>query len=117
MSDESQDQLVGVITRGFANVQEQARERESRIGQLSEKMIGVEFQLAQLNKVVSKIETDISKSETVQLAMRVGALEKANESHAKKQEDNSKWFKGLLAGLIMLLLGFLFNFVKINLRQ
>ena len=117
MPDESQDQLVGVITRGFANVQEQAREREARIGQLSEKMIGIEFQLAQLNKTVAKMESDMGKSETVQLAMRVATLEKANEINVKKQDDNSKWLKGLLAGFIMLLLGFLFNFIKINLRQ
>lgn len=116
MSDESQDQLVGVITRGFANVQEQARERENRIGQLSEKMIGVEFQLAQLNKVIGKIETDMSKSETVQLAMRVAALEEANKDTKAKASDNARWIKGLVASVILLLLGFLFNFLRLSLR-
>jgi hypothetical protein len=117
MPDETQEQLVAVITRGFANVQEQARERENRISLLSEKMIGVEFQLAQLNKMVGKVEADMGKSETVQLAMRVVALEKANEETRAKANENSKYLKGLLAGFIMLLLGFLFNFIKINLRQ
>lgn len=117
MPDESQDQLVGVITRGFANVQEQAREREARIGQLSEKMIGVEFQLAQLNKTVGKIEADLGKSETVQLAMRVSTLEKAYEDTKAKANDNAKWIKGLIASVIVLLLGVLFNFIRIGLKQ
>lgn len=116
MPDDTQDQLVGVITRGFANVQEQARERETRISQLSEKMIGVEFQLAQLNKTISKIELDMGKSDTVKLEMRVSSLEKANEETKTKASDNAKWIKGLVASVIVLLLAVLFNFIRINFK-
>lgn len=117
MPEETQEQLVGVITRGFASIQEQARERESRINQLSEKMIGVEFQLAQLNKTTTRIESEMSKSDTSQLAMRVTILEKANDAINSKANDNAKWIKGLIGSVILLLLGILFNTLRISLKQ
>jgi chromosome segregation ATPase len=117
MPDESQEQLVGVITRGFANVQEQAREREGRISQLSEKMIGVEWQLAQLNKTVARIESEMSKSDTTQLGMRVAALEKANDAINAKASDNAKWIKGLIGSVVLMLLAILFNTLRIGLKQ
>jgi len=57
------------------------------------------------------------KNSTDRLTMRVEALEKfAGEIH-DKQKDNIKWFKGLFASVILLLLGVLFNFIRISLKQ
>lgn len=37
---EDNDNVVAVVTRGFASVQEQLRERDAKVSHLSEKMVG-----------------------------------------------------------------------------
>lgn len=116
MPDDSQEQLVGLVTRGLASIQDQLRERDTRYNSMSESMVGLRFQVESLGKTLAKLEGDIVKNSTDRLTMRVEQLEKFADDIHKKQGENSKWFKGLLASVIMLLLGFLFNFVRINLR-
>jgi chromosome segregation ATPase len=115
MTDEQN--LVSLVTRGLASIQEQLREREGRISNLSEKIVGMEFQLGQVNKTLGKVEGDLAKAETTKLEMRVTQLEELAKEVKVKQADNAKWIKGLLASVIMLLLGFLFNFIRISLKQ
>lgn len=114
MTDEQN--LVSLVTRGLAGIQDQLRERDGRVSSLSEKIIGMEFQLNQACLTLTKMESEIAKAETVKLEMRVMQLEEANKDSRRKQDDNAKWIKGLVASVIMLLLGFLFNFVRLNLR-
>lgn len=115
MTDEQK--LVELVTRGLAGIQEQLREREGRVSQLSEKMVGVEFQLGQLNKTLGKVESDISAAQISVINQRINMLEKAAEETKGKANENGKWIKGLVASVIMLLLGFLFNFLRISLKQ
>jgi hypothetical protein len=114
MTDEQN--LVNLVSRGFSSMQEQLRERDGRVSALSEKIIGMEFQLNQACLTLAKMESEIAKTETVKLEMRVAQLETANQKHEDKQQENGKWIKGLVASVIMLLLGFVFNFVRLNLR-
>lgn len=116
MPDESQEQLIGLVTRGLASIQDQFRERDTRYNAMSESMIGLKFQVESMVKALAKLESDIVKNSTDRLTMRVEALEKFAEEMRQKQADNSKWLKGLAASVIMLLLGFLFNFIRISLK-
>lgn len=106
MPDESQE-LVSLVTRGLANIQE-------KHAHLSESMVGFKFQLEQLNKTLARFEDDLAKAATERLTLRVEQLEEFKRESERKQDDNRKWFKGMLASIILLLIGFLFNFVKIN---
>jgi hypothetical protein len=117
MPDESQEQLIGLVTRGLASIQDQLRERDGRYNALSESMIGLKFQVEAMSKTLGKLEADIVKNSTDRLTMRVEALEKFAEEIHRKQSDNLKWFKGLLASVIILLMGVLFNFIRISLKQ
>jgi hypothetical protein len=117
MPDESQEQLVGLVTRGLASIQDHLRERDTRYNAMSESMIGLKFQVEQMGKTLDKMEGDIVKNSTDRLTMRVETLEKFSETIHQKQAENMKWFKGLLASVIMLLLGVLFNFIRINFKQ
>jgi hypothetical protein len=109
--------LTEIVTRGFTGMHEQLRERDGRVSALSEKIIGMEFQLNQACLTLNKMEGEIAKTETVKLEMRVAQLERADEQHRQKQLENAKYIKGLIASMIMLLLGFLFNFIRISMRQ
>jgi chromosome segregation ATPase len=115
MTDEQK--LVELVTRGLAGIQEQLREREGRVSQLSEKMVGVEFQLAQLNKTLGKLESDMSAAQISVVVTRVATLEELAKESKQRQQDNAKWIKGLIASVIILLLGVLFNFIRIGLKQ
>jgi len=117
MPDESQEQLIGLVTRGLASIQDQLRERDTRYNTMSESMIGLKFQVEVMSKTLSKLEGDIVKNSTDRLTMRVEALEKSDTEHRRKQDENVKWIKGLAASVIMLLLGVLFNFIRISLKQ
>src|SRR5689334_848733 len=102
MPDESQEQLVGLVTRGLASIQDQLRERDARYNSMSESMIGLKFQVESMGKTLAKLEGDIVKNSTDRLTMRVDILEKfAGEIH-DKQKDNIKWLKGLFASVIIL---------------
>lgn len=115
MTDEQK--LVELVTRGLAGIQEQLREREGRVTQLSEKMVGVEFQLGQLNKTLGKVESDISAAQISVINQRIHMLEETAKETKGKAAENAKWIKGLVASVIMLLLGFMFNFLRISLKQ
>lgn len=117
MPDESQEQLIGLVTRGLASIQDQLRERDTRYNTMSESMIGLKFQVESMVKTLAKLEGDIVKNSTDRLTMRVEALEKFAETIHEKQKENVKWFKGLLASVILLLLGVTFNFIRISLKQ
>jgi chromosome segregation ATPase len=114
--DEEQTKLITEITRGFAGIREQIAARDERVSQLSDKMIGVEFKIDQLKETLVKVEGEMSRAENERIKLRVDALEKCNETSQKKQEDNAKWIKGLAASVILLLLGFLLNFLRIGLK-
>src|ERR1043165_2984946 len=117
MPDESQEQLIGLVTRGLASIQDQLRERDGRYNAMSESMIGLKFQVEQMSKTLTKLESDIVRNSTDRLTMRVETLEKFATDIHQKQVDNVKWFKGLLASVILLLLGVTFNFIRISLKQ
>lgn len=114
---EESPELVSLITRGLASIQDQMRERDTRASVMSESMIGLKFQVESMSKTLAKLEADIIKNSTDRLSMRVDSLEKFTDALQQKQAENAKWVKGLVASVIMLLLGFLFNFVRLNLRQ
>jgi septal ring factor EnvC (AmiA/AmiB activator) len=114
MSDETE--LVKLVTQGLAGIHEQLRERDTRVSALSDKIIGMEYRLDEYNRTLNRMGDEISKAETVKLQMRVGLLETAADESKKKQAENVKWIKGLIASVIMLLLGVLFNFIRIGLR-
>jgi chromosome segregation ATPase len=116
MPDESQEQLIGLVTRGLASIQDQLRERDGRYNTMSESMVGLKFQVESMSKTLTKLESDIVRNSTDRLTMRVESLEKFADSIHTKQGENAKWIKGLLASVIMLLLGFLFNFIRISLK-
>lgn len=114
--DDEQTKMITEITRGFAGIREQIQERDARVSLLSDKMIGVEYKIDQLKETLGKVEADMSKAENERIKMRVDALEKCNEGFQKKQDDNAKWIKGLIASVVILLLGFLLNFIRIGIK-
>ncbi len=116
MPDESQERLTELVTRGLTSIQEQLRDRDTRYNSMSESMIGLKFQVEAMAKSLTKMETDIVKNSTDRLTMRVEALENFTKEMGEKQKDNIKWLKGLVAGVILLLAGVLFNFIRINMR-
>lgn len=103
------EDLTVLVTRGFQGVADQLRERDSKVTSLSEKVVVVELKLDQLK------ETLVNKNEQIALTMRVSALEEVNHDLKGKQQDNAKWIKGLVASVVLLLIGFLLNFVRISL--
>jgi chromosome segregation ATPase len=113
---EDERRLIAEITRGFESVRTQIHERDNRVAELSEKMVGVEFKLDQLKETLTKLEADISKAENERMKLRVDNLEKTSEKFEQKQIENAKWIKGLIASVILLLVGFLLNFIRIGLR-
>ena len=115
MPDEPQE-LVGLVTRGLASIQDQLRERDTRYNTMSESMIGLKFQVESIGKTLIKLESEIVKNSTDRLTMRVEALEKFTSEIHEKQKDNIKWLKGLLGGVILLLVGVLFNFIRISMK-
>lgn len=108
--------LISEITRGFAGLRDQIQARDERVSQLSDKMIGVEYKIDQLKETLTKVEADMSKAENERIKMRVDNLEEANRKFEVKQTENAKWIKGLLASVILLLLGFLLNFIRISVK-
>lgn len=112
-----EDDVISIITRGFAGMQEQFRERDKATQQLSEKMVGVELKLGQLKEMTEKIEQEVSRAENETLKLRVTNLEKANDDLKKRQDSNATWIRGLVAGVILLLIGVLFNFIMARLKQ
>lgn len=115
MPDESQE-LVNLVTRGLAGIQDQLRERDTRYNVMSESMIGLKFQVEAMGKTLEKMEHDIVKNSTDRLTMRVETLEKFTDEMHRRQDENVKWLKGLVASVIVLLLGVLFNFVRFSLK-
>lgn len=109
MPEEDIKTLAEAVTRGFTRTHEQLREREDKVTALSEKMIGIEAELRQINKTLDKVESEMESSETIQLKMRVGTLEKTSEKIEAKAAENSRWIKGLIASVIVLLVAFLLN--------
>jgi chromosome segregation ATPase len=108
--------LISEVTRGFAGIREQIQARDDKVTSLSEKMIGVEYKIDQLKETLTKVESDMSKTENERIKMRVDALEEAHKESKIKQAENAKWIKGLVASVIMLLLGFIFNFIRIGIK-
>lgn len=106
------DDVISVITRGFAGMQEQFRERDKATAMLSEKMVGVEFKLDQLKEATAKIEADMSRAETERIKIRVENLETATKEFKTKQDSNAAWIRGLLVSVVLLLLGVIFNYVR-----
>lgn len=104
------DELIDLVKRGFEGTATQLRERDTKVAQLSEKMAVVELKLDQLKETLAnKIETD-------RITMRVELLEGAHIKTETKAADNSKWIKGLVASVIILLLGIIFNTIRIQLK-
>lgn len=117
MSQSDDQELVNLVTRGFDGLERGARERDSRVSVLSDKMIGVEFRLEQLTRTAEDIKEELRHAEIGNLTSRVHALEAAAVETKERQKENAKWIKGLVASVIMLLLGFLLNFIRITIAQ
>lgn len=115
MADD-QDNVISVVTRGFSAIQEQLRSRDTKVAELSEKMVGVELKIDQLKETLTKVESDMSKAETERIKIRVDNLEIANKELKDKQNENAKWIKGLIGSVVVLLIGFLLNFIRIQLK-
>lgn len=113
---EDQDSVISVVTRGFAGVQEQLRERDAKVTLLSETMVGVVLKIDQLKETLTKVEADMSKAETERIKIRVENLETANTKLENKQIGNATWIKGLVTSVIILLIGFILNFIRIQLK-
>ena len=114
MTDEQN--LVTLVTRGLASIQDQLRERDTRYNAMSESMIGLRFQVEAMGKTLEKMQSDIVKNSTDRLTMRVEHLEEFKKDSERDREDHRKWLKGIVASIVLLVIGFLFNFVRINLR-
>lgn len=110
------NEIITLVTRGFAGVQTSLHERDGKVALLSEKMVGVELKIDQLKETLAKVEIDISKADNERLKLRVDNLEATNVEVKAKQVENAKWIKGLLASVILLLVGFLLNFIRIGLK-
>lgn len=95
----NEQELVDLITRGL----EAAKERHAL---MSERVLKMELQFEQVSKA----------AEMQKLQNRIENLESHAAEAKTKQAENAKWIKGLLASVIMLLLGFLLNFIRIGLR-
>lgn len=101
------NELVDLVTRGLAGIQD-------KHAQLSESMVGFRYQLEQIGKTLAKVEDDLAKAATERLTMRVEQLEEFRKHSEQKQDESKKWLKGIIGSIILLLIGFLFNFIKIN---
>jgi hypothetical protein len=97
MQDEQK--LIDLITRGL----ESAKERHALI---SERVLRMELSLEQVSKL----------GEMQKIQMRVDQLEEHAKESRDKQKENVRWFRGIVASLIVALLMAVFNFIRINLR-
>jgi hypothetical protein len=109
-------ELVKLVTQGLAGIHEQLRERDIRVSSLSDKIIGMEYRLDEYNRTLNRMGDEVAKAETVKLQMRVGLLETSAEESRKKQAENAKWIRGLIGGMIMILLGMVINMIRISLK-
>lgn len=103
-------EVVAVVTLGFERLAVQIGARDEKVATLSEQMIEVRLKLDQLKDSLT------NKNQTDRLEMRVDQLEKTNGKIELKQTDNAKWIKGLIASVIILLIGFLLNFIRIGIK-
>jgi chromosome segregation ATPase len=115
MADDAHD-LTLLVTRGFAGMADQLRDRDDKVIKLSDRMIGVELKLDQLKETLGKVETEISKAEIERIKSRLEVLEETNKEVKQKQAENARWIKGLIASVIVLLLGVLFNFLRASIK-
>lgn len=106
---EDENNVVAVVTRGFSAIQDQLRERDTKVSLLSEKVVGIEIKIDQLKETLTKVEADMSKAETERIKIRVDNLEEANKDIKTKQSENAKWIKGLVGSVVILLIGFILN--------
>lgn len=106
MTDDDKD-LTVLIARGFSGIHDQLRERDGKVSNLSEKMVGVELKIDQLNKTLGKVESDVSNVGHDRLLLRVETLEKARERF-----ETRTW--AIIGGMILLLVGFILNFIRIG---
>ena len=95
---------------GFERLAGQIGARDEKVATLSEQMVEVRLKIDQLKDSLT------NKNETDRLGMRVDQLEKTNVKIETKQTENAKWIKGLIASVIILLIGFLLNFIRIGLK-
>jgi predicted nuclease with TOPRIM domain len=110
------EELADVITRGFERMGAQLREREKETIELSGNMIRMESKIEVMNATLTKVETEMAKAENIQIKLRVENLETANKEVKNKQSENARWMKGLIASVILLLVGFLLNFLRIGFK-
>lgn len=113
MADDNE--LTGLLTRGFAGVNEQLRERDADVRKLSENLIRMEGDIKTVTTTLARVEGELSKSESVGVGIRLGNLETQMKEFKTKQDSNATWIRGLLVSVVLLLLGVLFNFLKASL--
>jgi predicted RNase H-like nuclease (RuvC/YqgF family) len=110
------DALIEQLTRGFSGLRDELRRREETEAKMSERVGLIEYRLGEQSRTLEAIQSDMAKAETVRLKMRVDGLEAANVKAESKQMEISRRIWGLVAGMIMLIVGWLFNFVRIGLK-
>lgn len=101
-------EVVAVVTLGFERLAGQISARDEKVATLSEQMIEVRLKIDQLKESLT------NKTETDRLGMRVEQLEKANVKVEQKATENARLIKGLIVSVIVLLIGFLLNFIRIS---
>lgn len=109
-------ELIEQVTRGFAGLRDETRRRDETEAKLSERVGLIEYRLGEQHRILEVIQTDMAKAETVQIKMRVDALETSQKESKDKQKENARLIKGLIISVILLLLGVLFNFISIRLK-
>lgn len=113
---ENEKEIIDLVTRGFQGIEVQLKDRDTRVSILSDKMIGVEMKLDMLKETLIKVETEMSRSEHESIKIKVLNLETLLKEYKDKQDANALWLRGLMVSVILLLVGFLFNFLTIKLR-
>lgn len=116
MAEQSDNELALLVTRGFAGMAEQLRARDDKVAKLAENIIRIEGDLKSVNSTLSRIDTELTKTEHESIKLRVSTLEKSMEQFEERQDSNANWIRGLLVSVLLLLLGVIFNFVMARLK-
>ncbi len=110
MQDERE--LISIVTRGFAGIDTQLKERDDRVARIAENVIRIEGDLKNINTTLSRLDGEMSKTETGELKIRVGSVESEIKDIKARQEANTRYILGLLVTVILTLMGVIFNFIS-----
>jgi hypothetical protein len=111
-----EDDLINLVTRGFAGIHDQLRERDDKVARVAENMIRMEGEVKAMTATLNRLDGEMSKAESESLKVRMGAVEQAVKDIRAAQESSALWIRGLLVSVIFLLVGVLFNFLNARLK-